>query len=271
MPIGLDPMAPLMPVPKTKRHDHDHERGPIVSSIHRLLPLLILLCAALLSPAHAKDEALPSVELILERYIDALGGRGAIERLRTRAMTGRMVTDLPSRTPPVHAVDTLEIQGNVSGGFLSISRTSSGRHAEGWTGEVGWKQDVSGVTLDARVRLSHVALLANPQSALQLRDYFPHMSVAKKTWLDERSQYIVDTGRGFALHFDAESGLLARIGFHRELHDYREIDGVQIPFRLLESRKDGSSTLIIDRVEHNVAIDSRRFNPPQLVARALGR
>jgi hypothetical protein len=44
--------------------------------------------------------------------------------------------------------------------------------------------------------------------------------------------------------------------------DYREVDGVQVPFRVTVSRPGGSSTIQIEQVQQNVAIDDTRFAKP---------
>ena len=45
---------------------------------------------------------LPSLDWIVKRYLQALGGRVALEKLKTRECCGEYVDDMPTRTPPVH-------------------------------------------------------------------------------------------------------------------------------------------------------------------------
>jgi hypothetical protein len=44
--------------------------------------------------------------------------------------------------------------------------------------------------------------------------------------------------------------------------DYREVDGVEIPFRETISEPGSQSTIQLERVQQNVAIDSERFAKP---------
>ena len=74
--------------------------------------------------------------------------------------------------------------------------------------------------------------------------------------------FLVETD-GEELHrlgFDVETGLLTRLGFHRELCGYEEVDEVLMPHRVVYSRKGGASTFIVDSVVHNTAIDRNIFS-----------
>jgi hypothetical protein len=64
----------------------------------------------------------------------------------------------------------------------------------------------------------------------------------------------------YTLYFDAETGLLIRIGYYWHLLDYRDVDGIKIPFRIVMNRKGGSSTYVFDEVKHNIPIDDILFD-----------
>jgi outer membrane lipoprotein-sorting protein len=75
------------------------------------------------------------------------------------------------------------------------------------------------------------------------------------------------------LYFDQENGLLLRLVRYAatplgrnptqiDYADYRENDGVKIPYRWTLTRPNGSFTIRIDKVEQNVAIDEKLFEPP---------
>jgi photosynthetic reaction center cytochrome c subunit len=44
--------------------------------------------------------------------------------------------------------------------------------------------------------------------------------------------------------------------------DYRDVDGVQVPFRVTFSQPGSSSTIQIDAIQQNVSIDNARFSKP---------
>jgi hypothetical protein len=47
-----------------------------------------------------------------------------------------------------------------------------------------------------------------------------------------------------------------------EFLDYREVDGVKIPFRLAASSSVQNYTITFTKVEHNVRIDETLFSKP---------
>ncbi|MGD2153766.1 MAG: hypothetical protein PVG79_10910, partial [Gemmatimonadales bacterium] len=70
-----------------------------------------------------KQDTLPTLEEVVERYIQGVGGRQAIERLTTRVMTGRLVTDLPTWQPPVHESNSFVIYAKAPGKFLYVQQS----------------------------------------------------------------------------------------------------------------------------------------------------
>jgi hypothetical protein len=44
--------------------------------------------------------------------------------------------------------------------------------------------------------------------------------------------------------------------------DYRDVDGVQVPFRTIIARPDRSSTIQMEKVQQNTPIDDARFVKP---------
>ncbi len=221
-----------------------------------------------------QPDTLPTLEEILERYIEAVGGREAIELATTRVVRGRLIDDRPYRGPV--QVFALEAYSAVPNQWLCVVRYAEGTHREGFDGESGWRQTAEGVARDNGLGEAKLAWLLNPQGALRLQDYFPNMVLKGREVLDARavydvlgersvSAYVVETARDsdhYDLYFDAESGLLIRIGYYWYLKDYREVDGVKLPTRVIMSRKGGSTTYVFDEVEHNVPVEVARFGAP---------
>jgi len=237
-------------------------RGALVLLLVALLALLP--AAALANPGvWDSDDAgeLPSIESLLNRYVEAAGGREAILALRTRVASMHIVTDL-EWDPPIYEVDTLSVYGTSSGKFLVVTRTPAGVMLEGCDGDEGWKIDLAGavfnfVAADARDRW-----MTDPQFPLKMRHYFPHMEVVGQEVWGGDAVFVVETD-GEELHrlgFDVDTGLLSRLGYNRELSHYEEVDEVLMPHRVVYSRKGGSSTFIVDSVVHNATIDRNIFS-----------
>jgi hypothetical protein len=74
-------------------------------------------------------------------------------------------------------------------------------------------------------------------------------------------------------YFDEETGLLSRVSRATETalgrmpvqidySDYRESDGIKIPFRWTLARMNGRFTIQLDSVQQNVPIDDSKFTKP---------
>ena len=75
------------------------------------------------------------------------------------------------------------------------------------------------------------------------------------------------------LYLDRDSGLLLRLIRYAETAlgrnptqidyaDYREADGVKMPFRWTLARPGNRFTIQIDQVQQNVPVDDAKFVPP---------
>ncbi len=209
----------------------------------------------------ASFEALPTLDLILEKYIRALGGRAAIEKLKTRVCTGRFVDDL-SWTDPHIKTYPLKALAEVPDKWITTLQVSKGIEQNGFDGKIGWKVNPDRIERDDRMRRSWLGYLLNPQGALRIRDYFPGMILKTKEMLSGRSVFAVKNKTEKILYFDVETCLLSWIGNAWELRDYRKVDGVQFPFRISTSRKGGESYFAFDTIEHNVPIEDEQFAIP---------
>lgn len=213
----------------------------------------------------AASDSIPSLASIMEHYIDALGGRAAIERLGTRRCRGWLVFDLPSRTPPVYEILEMETYSALPNRWLLVGRDSSGTLQNGFDGEIGWDQNLHTVKQEPRMERAKLAFLINPQGPLRIEDYFHDLVLAGAVEMEGRPCYAVESdrdGSSYTLYFDTETGLLRQIGYHWLLKDYREVDGVMFPFEIALSRKGGSTTYRFEEVEHNVPIDAETFAMP---------
>jgi len=217
----------------------------------------------------ASFEELPTLDWIIECYIQALGGRTAIEKLSTRSCKGRLIHDLTSRTPPVHEVALIEAVAKVPDKWLFMVCNSGETARNGFDGQGSWRQDADCIELDQRLARSKLAYLLNPQGVLHMQDYFPGMVLRSKEIQRGCEVYAVEsTGKDkahYMLYFNVKTGLLTGMGYYWELKDYHNVDGVKFPFRIEMSRKGGSSTYIFDKMTHNVSVDDATFVMPDPV------
>ena len=244
-------------------------RAPHLAVLHLALATLVvgvLSSCAVANPGPDHIDGLPSVELILKRYVEAVGGRETILGLTNRVATLHRITDM-TWDRHIHEVDTLKIYGDSSGEFLIVTKSERGTLLEGFDGNEEWKIDPTGqVSLSTAIG-PRDRWMTDPRFPLKIRDYFPEMKVlGVDVWgtdlggADEVFVVDIDGDESHRLGFDVETGLLVRMGYNRALRDYREVDGVLMPMEVAYSRKGGSSTYYVDSVTHNERIDRTVFS-----------
>ena len=228
--------------------------------------------AVTVKPAEA---ALPGVEQIMSKYIAAVGGRAAAAKLQTRVLKGTLEQS-QGRTPGV------EITLKEPDKYLVVLTTKQqGIIYQGFNGKTGW------IKTDKMMREMNASELAQLKRAAMLYDVikvkepFTGMTVTGREKVGDREAYVIETkatdGSGTEkLFFDAETGLLLRritltntllfpFPEQTDFEDYREVDGVKLPFTVRISNIDTffSSTRKFTEIRSNVTVDDTRFDPPE--------
>jgi hypothetical protein len=224
------------------------------------------------SPAviSATANPLPSVEEILQKYTQALGGEASIIAIKTRVDKGTL--DAPAR----HMHSTVEIYRKAPDKIVSIVHTPRGDSTQGYNGSVGWQtrgDEVEEVRGDDLIHLKDSAAL-NP--GLNLHKNYARVEVTSIAKINGRDAYCVNASRADApdqYYFDTQSGLLLRVSTQidsplgaipqdTDYEDYRGVSGVKAPYVVRVVRPDGESTYKWEQVQANVAIDDSRFDKP---------
>ncbi len=232
-----------------------------------------MLAIPALAQTPAKPEPLPSADQIIEKYIQALGGKAAIEKITSRVVKGTI--DIPV----AGASGTVEVYVKAPGKSSSLASLSGlGEFRQGCDGKTAWSsdpfqgmRDLSGIELAAAKRESDL------HDDLKLKQTFSKMTVTGKEKVGDREAYVIDAvpveGNPEKLFFDAQTGLLLRRDLEIEspqgkvpsenyLEDYKEVDGVKIPHKTRQVTSAYELTIKILEIKHNVPIDDAKFNKP---------
>jgi predicted O-methyltransferase YrrM len=138
----------------------------------------------------------------------------------------------------------------------------------GFDGERGWTQDADRILIDNRQARSRLAYLFRPQGPVHLADYFSQLSLQGRVISECRAEYAVKaTGSGgtqHTLYFDAETGLLNRLGDDIVVQSYRPVMGVLHPVHIIITRRGGTSTYVFEDVVANIPIEDKKFVIPDL-------
>lgn len=218
-------------------------------------------------PANRFNEAMagnePTVAEILDRYIEAVGGREALERITTRVCIGRTVTDLRSWEHPIYEESHFEAYSKTPSSYFTETWSDAGNFIRAYDGKTGWIKDKCGVRVDDDANTDWLDWLLNPQFALNVAGYFPDLVLTGMRQVREYEVYVMESPAcRRPLFFDTESGFLIGCGYNWEIHDYREVNGIMYPHRVHISRKGGSTVYEFDTVEHNIEIADSLFRMP---------
>jgi photosynthetic reaction center cytochrome c subunit len=222
------------------------------------------------TPPARTDAPLPTVEQVLGKYVQALGGREALAKLTTRVVKG-------SRVGADGVLVPEEIYQKAPDKLFVMTTYPSITFRSGFDGARAWARDSKGTDQlndQFAEALRHEAEFFN---GARLRELYPNLTAVGRETLGGRETYVVGApapdGGGEKLYFDAQTGLLVRryVEFKTALgptpvrvdyEDYREVDGVKLPFRLRWSNPRYSWGRKVEEIKHNVPVDDAKFDPP---------
>lgn len=214
---------------------------------------------------------LPSVDQILEKNIKGMGGKVAIEKVKTRVLKGSIANAM---TPsPI----TWEMRQKAPNKRLAIMEMPGfGKVREVYDGKVAWTE-APGINSEQKTgeELARVRRDAEFYRELRWKELYPYMAVLGQTNVAGRDAYRVEakpvTGTADILYFDVENGLLLRMDSETDMgtgktvleiffEDYKVVDGVKVPHKVrMPAPEQYKFTLTISEVKFNVPMDDVEF------------
>lgn len=245
-------------------------------SSSRLLTPAVALALTLLLPGPTFAQDPDAAEALIAAYIAASGGEEAFSKLKNRVIRGTFAM-------PDYGMETQMVSYSVppDRSYLSIETGDEGPAASGVLGDTVWDINprtgpriLQGTEKAARLRESTWDPL------LDWKKYFRKAEVGKDERIMGRtcSQLILTPHEGLPtiMFFDKESGLPREIrsavkGVSSRSYpsDYREVDGIKIPFKLAIATHQYSVELRLNKVEHNVNIPEHQFDLPSEIQALL--
>jgi hypothetical protein len=221
-------------------------------------------------PGGAAPTAGPTADDVIQKYVTAMGGAEAIRRITSRVETGAILVGA-SQTP-------IEVLTKVPNKRVTISHSANGDSFTAFDGTAGWMGNTGRPAREMSPAESGASSLdAEFAIAVRLKEIFPQIRRARPEQIGGvMCESLIGTGPGrlpVRLYFDQSSGLLIRLVRYGETPvgrnptqidyaDYRDADGVKIPFRWTLSRLNGRFTIQIADVKSNVPLDDAKFAKP---------
>jgi len=220
----------------------------------------------------AKDG--PSIDQILGKYIQAMGGEQRVAAMTSVVAKGSSAGYGPEGTRPIEIVAKAPNQRTM------ILHTLDGDSTTAYDGRVGWSavphKPVPVLAL-AGSELDGVRLDAELMFPARIKDALTGWRVGSSGDVDGKPMQIVQGSRpGGVLatfYFDSESGLLTRLVRYAnsrvgrlptqvDYSDYRDVNGIKVPFHLKITWLDGQEDVTLTDVQLNVPVEAARFGKP---------
>lgn len=217
----------------------------------------------------------PTVAEILAKYTQALGGRAANEKIKTRTMKGTM------ELSPMGIKGDFESYAAAPNKSLTrASLAGIGDIIEGFDGQIAWSVNPLQGNRDKQGdELAQAKLIYNFYREINLDKIYPKMELKGTEKVGANDAYVlIGTPENLApetFYFDAKTGLLLRQDstlvspegkmpvkvFHE---DVREVDGVKLPFKIRTVTPQFEIIITTTEVKHNVTIEDRKFAKPKV-------
>jgi hypothetical protein len=224
-------------------------------------------------PAETKSNEGPTAAQLLDKYVQAAGGEAAIQNVNSRVMKGTIDFGGMSLPIDIYAKDPLK--------RISFTHMAEGDNITAFDGQEGWLgmsghplremhgSDLDGAAIDADLHL-----------AVHLKQMFSESRTEGTERIGDHEAFVVvgqrDGKPPIRLYFHKESGLLVRLVRFGETAlgwlptqidyaDYREVDGVKVPYRWTLARPSGRFTIQVNELKQNVPVDDGKFAKPPAV------
>lgn len=244
---------------------------------------LVLALAALTfaqKPEPAKTEPakaaakLPTVKEILERYVKALGGRDAYEKVKSRLMTGTV------EFQPMGMKGTFESYSAPDAkAYTKTVLAGVGEFIEVMDGKSAWSiNPLQGSREKAGPELAQTKLLNSFYRDIDLDKLYPKLEVKGIENVDGKDAYILAASAegvpAETLYFDVKTGLLVRsdstilspegnTAATTYYDENRTVDGILIPTKMRTRTPQLSIVMTVTDIKHNITVNSTKFAKPK--------
>ncbi len=163
--------------------------------------------------------------------------------------------------------------------YTVLNTPKQGVIERGSDGKTAWEKSTRGLRDLEGIELFYLRRYPDLFKDIKLQGQFTRLSYGGKEQIDGKDVYVLRgmgvDGKGERLYFDAQTGLLVRrvtstttmVGLIPEqvdYEDYRDVDGMKLPFTIRISSIDSfySSTRKFTEIKLNVPVDETKFNKP---------
>ena len=216
---------------------------------------------------------------VVDKTIAAIGGREALGKLTSRHTTGKISITTPAGELP-GTIETYNQAPNLVRTLLTIDLSALGAGSmtldQRFDGTIGSAVDsMQGPRDISGDQLANMKNADFPTPFLRYKERGTKIALGDKEKVGDKDAFVLtvtpQTGPASRVFVDAASYLPLRLVVTldvpeagkveqtTDLTDYREVDGIKVPFGIRNSSAVQTVTVKVDKVEHNVTIDPAMF------------
>lgn len=244
--------------------------------------LLLLLASAVLTVSQALAVQAQTADEVIEKHLEASGGRAALSKITSRVATGT----ISLTTPGGDVEGSIELYNkapNKSRTLIKVDLRNLG------LGQVVQDQRFNGISGYAIDSLNGNREITGDQLEITKAGRFPSplldyksagvkVELIGKEKVDGHDAYVLKlsppAGPMPRVYIDAESYLIVRtvvtldvpqlgsVEQTVDMSDYRDVDGVKVAFHTRSANQLQTITITFTKVEQNIPIDDAMFSKP---------
>lgn len=241
--------------------------------MRRLLTVFVFALASV-SVTRAADEALPKAETLLDKYVQATGGKAAYEKVKAEMTSGTVElvgrglkgTIVSYRSEPANNYSVVEFEG-------------VGKIEEGSNGDIAWERSaIQGPRIKEGEERDMTLRNGLFRAALMWRQIYAKVETTGTDTVSDQPCYKVEmtpaAGKPEVRCFDQKTGLLLKltmtlkspmgeIAAESIFSDYRDAGGGLLVPRKMEQKAMGQDILFsVDKVQLNPSVPREKFDVP---------
>jgi outer membrane lipoprotein-sorting protein len=221
------------------------------------------------SAPNSEQSALPSADQLFDKYLAAVGGAEALQKITSRVEKGsaafagqRIPVDIYAKAPDKR---------------VSVMHQKDGDSLTIFDGHQGWLSVLNRVHAMSASENAAAHIDADFYLPVHVKSLYEKYRVEPGEKIDGRDTYLVVGHKEglppLRLYFDTQSGLLLRLIRYADsplglnptqidYADYRDNSGIKIPFRWILARPGNHFTIQVEQLQQNVPVDDAKFTPP---------
>jgi hypothetical protein len=212
-----------------------------------------------------------TAEQLLTKYLQTVGSEADLAKISTVVSKGTLES---AANPP----SPVEVYVKYPDRRLVVTNILGDRSSEATDGLAGWTSSATRGIRDMSAADNEAIKLEDPlYLAANVRKIYTQWRVGRSETIGERDVFVLNgTAPGhlpIRLYLDQQTGTLVRLTHFTETplgrlptqldySDYRDVAGVQVPFRIAVVRPTTRNTIQLEQVTHNTSVEDSVFLKP---------